>query len=288
MTDAISIGARSGGVCILNAATARRDTVFAAADAVGCGRYVPAQPATTTTLSIAMKAVGRTLYGKKRKQPISTRHIDGDSFECVRVVPSSDRNDYVHLFSARIDRDWNVKVLAHNHDQQSWTLDAALSSAVVTMRDFLPSPIVSQVAVKMLTSWKGVLLKDDGGVWFLADEHLDKYRTFAAGLRQNGSSPNFTLTTFPIDANPDTVAHVIQKVRDTVNEGVQQIMQDVLEAGGGMNDRSINVRLSRANKLLALVEQYQSLTGIAMPELTDAIEQCKQAVAVNRLLAASV
>jgi len=288
MTDAISIGARSGGVCILNAATARRDTVFAAADSVGCGRYVPAQPATTTTLSLAMKAVGDTLYGKKRKQPIGTRHIDGDSFECVRVVPGSDRNEYHHLFSASIDRQWNVTVLAHNHDQQSWTLDAALTSAVVTMRDYLPSPIVSQVAVKILTSWKGVLLKDDGGVWFLADEHLDKYRTFAAALRQVGRGPNFTLTTFPIDANPDTVAHVIQKVRDAVNEGVQQIMQDVMEAGGGMNDRSINVRLSRANKLLALVEQYQSLTGIAMPELTDAIEQCKQAVAVNRLLAASV
>ena len=288
MTDSITIGARSGGVCILNAAVARRDTVFAAADAVGCGKYVPKQPATTTTLAIAMKLVGRTLYGRRRKQPTGTRHIDGDSFECVRVVPMSDRNEYHHLFSASIDRQWNVKVLAHNHDQPSWQLEDALNSAVVEMRDFLPSPVVSQVAVKMLTAWKGVLLKDDGGVWFLADEHLDKYRTFAEGLRQGGRGPKFTLTTFPIDANPDTVGHVLQKVRDTVNEGVQKIMADVLEATGGMNDRSINVRLARANRLLALVEQYQSLTGIAMPELTDAIEQCKRAVAVNRLLAASV
>jgi hypothetical protein len=81
---------------------------------------------------------------------------------------------------------------------------------------------------------------------------------------------------------------VIQKVRDTVSQGVDEIMQDVMEATGGMNDRSVNVRLARANKLLALVEQYQSLTGIAMPELTDAIERCKQAVALNRLLAAAV
>jgi hypothetical protein len=288
MTDSISIGARSGGVCILNAASALRDTVFAAAEAVGCGKYVPKQPATTTTLSLAMRAVGATLYGKRRKQPIVARHIDGDAFECVRVVPGSDRNTYHHLFSASIDRQWNVTVLAHNHDAHSGTLESALSSAVVTMRDYLPSPVVSQVAVKILSSWKGVLLKDDGGVWFLADEHLDKYRTLAAGLRQDGRGPKFTLTTFPIDANPDTVAHVLQKVRDAVNEGVNQIMQDVLEASGGMNDRSISVRLSRANRLLALVEQYQSLTGIAMPELTDAIEQCKQAVTVNRLLAASV
>jgi hypothetical protein len=288
MTDSITIGARSGGVCILNAATALRETVFAAADSVGCGKYVPKQAATTTTLSLAMREVGNTLYGKRRKQPIVARHIDGDSFECVRVVAHGDRNEYHHLFSASIDKQWNVTVLAHNHDQQGYMLGQCLTNSVVRLRDYLPSPVVSQVAVNILTSWKGVLLKDDGGVWFLADEHLDKYRTLAAGLRRGGGGPNFTLTTFPIDANPDTVAHVIQKVRDTVSQGVDEIMQDVMEATGGMNDRSVNVRLARANKLLALVEQYQSLTGIAMPELTDAIERCKQAVALNRLLAAAV
>jgi len=144
------------------------------------------------------------------------------------------------------------------------------------------------VTVRMLMSWKAVSMAEGGGVWFLADDHIDKFRTFASRLRPNGVGPKFTVTTFDTAANPETVEEVLAKVRATVSDGVAEIMKDVCEATGGMNDRSINVRIARANKLLALVEQYQSLTGIAMPELTDAIEQCKHAVALNRLLAAAV
>lgn len=286
--NTIEIGARSGGICILNTAVALRQTVFDAADAVGLGKYVPQQPAATTALRLAMREVGIALYGKKRKQPIVPRHIDGDAFECCRVIPSGDRNDYMHLFSAAISKQWNVTVLAHDHSSVGYTVQPALEASVIRLRDYLPTTDVSKVAVRVLMAWKAMPLKSDGGVWFLADEHLDKYRTFASKLRVNGSGPDFRLTTFPIDANPDTVAHVLQKVRDTVDEGVRKIMDEVMEATGGMNDRSINVRLARANRLLALVEQYQSLTGISMPELTDAIERCKQAVALNRLLAAAV
>jgi hypothetical protein len=37
-----------------------------------------------------------------------------------------------------------------------------------------------------------------------------------------------------------------------------------------------------------MVNEYRQLMGVDMPELTDAIEQAKQAVAVHRLLSASV
>lgn len=287
-TNTLSVGARSGGICIINTTTALRQTVFDAADAVGCGKAVPQRPATTTTLRLAMPEIGNLLYGRRKKQPITARHIDATAFECVRVVAVGDRNEYQHLFSAEIDSDWNVKVLAHNHDRPSDSLHAALTHSVARLRDYLPAPIVGQVAVRILRLWKAVPMADGGGVWFIADNYLDKFRTFASGLRPNGAGPKFTLTTFDIQANPETVQEVLTKVRAAVTEGVTEIMKDVDEATGGMNDRSINVRIARANKLLALVEQYQSLTGIAMPELTDAIQQCKQAVALNRLLAASV
>lgn len=287
-SNTLTVGARSGGICILNTSVCLRQTVFDAADAVGCGRAVPQRPATTSTLRLAMPEIGNLLYGKRKKQPIIARHIDANAFECVRVVGVGDRNEYQHLFSAEIDAAWNVSILAHNHDRPSDSLHAALTHMVGRLRDYLPAAVVGQVAVRILTSWKAVPMADGGGVWFLADDHLDKFRTFAAGLRPNGTGPKFRLTTFDIAANPETVKDVLDKVRLTVRNGVQEIMDEVNEATGGMNDRSVNVRIGRANRLLALVEQYQSLTGIAMPELTDAIEQCKQAVALNRLLAAAV
>lgn len=285
----LTVGSRSGGICILNSRTALRDTVQRAADDVDRSKFVPEQPPTTTTLRLAMHGVGIGLFGKKRKQPITTRHIDDASFECVRVVPNGDRNEYHHLFSASIDKHWTVTVLAHNHDTNGPLVQPALNSAVVQLRDYLPAPIVSRIAVRILQSWKAMPMAEGGGVWFLSDNHLADYQRFASILRGNsGSGPLFTLTTFDIDANPETAGQVLGKVRDTVSAGVAEIMDDIANATDGFSERSIKVRLARANKLLAMVNEYRSLLGVDMPELTDAIEQAKQAVAVHRLLSASV
>lgn len=285
----LTVGSRSGGICILNSRTALRDTVQRAADDVDRSKFVPEQPPTTTTLRLAMHGVGVGLFGKKRKQPITTRHIDDASFECVRVVPNGDRNEYHHLFSASIDKHWNVTVLAHNHDSNGHLVQPALDSAVVQLRDYLPAPIVSRIAVRVLQSWKAMPMAEGGGVWFLPDDRLDEYRRFATILRgTDASGPLFTLTTFDIDANPETAGQVLDKVRDTVRSGVAEIMDDIANATDGFSERSIKVRLARANKLLAMVNEYRSLLGVDMPELTDAIEQAKQAVAVHRLLSASI
>jgi hypothetical protein len=61
-----------------------------------------------------------------------------------------------------------------------------------------------------------------------------------------------------------------------------------MDATGGMADRSINIRLNRADKFLDKVRLYEQVLGKPMPDLTAAIEQVKQAVAVNRLLAVAV
>jgi hypothetical protein len=284
----LSVGSRCGGICILNTRTALRDTLQRAADAVDASKFVPTQPPVTTTLRLAMHGVGIGLFGKRRKQPISSRHIDGNDFECVRVVPNGDRNEYHHLFSATIDKNWAVTVLAHNHDANSAFVEPALQSAVVQLRDYLPAPIVSRTAVRILQSWKAVPMAEGGGVWFLGESHLDKYRRFADILRDDGRGPLFTLTTFDIDANPETAGDVLSKVRETVKAGVAEIMDDIANATDGFSERSIKVRLGRANRLLSMVNEYRQLMGVDMPELTDAIEQAKQAVAVHRLLSASV
>lgn len=285
----LTVGSKSGGICILNTRTVLRDQLQAAADDVGCSKMVPQRPPTTTTLRLAMHGVGIGLFGKRRKQPIAIKHIDGDAFECVRVVPNGDRNEYHHLFSASIDKQWAVTVLAHNHDANGYLVQPALDNAVVQLRDYLPAPIVSRVSVRVMQSWKAMPMADGGGVWFVGEDHLDKYQRFASILRgSNGTGPLFTLTTFAIDANPETAGQVLDKVRETVRSGVAEIMDDVSNATDGFSERSIKVRLARANRLLATVNEYRSLMGVDMPELIDAIEQAKQAVAVHRLLSASV
>lgn len=285
----LTIGAGLGGICLLNTKTALRQRVYDAADSVGCGKFVPAQPARTTVLRECMKQVADDKYGRMRKKPITVRQIDDtSSFEAVRVVPGQTKNDYQFLYSATIDQNWGVSILEYTTDGPvGYSLLAPLDQSVATMRDYLPGPVISQVVVKMLRRWGATSLKDDGGAWFLCGQHLDDYRAFASQVRGNGDGPKFTVTQFEIASDPDTVAHVLDCLHNEITAGLKEIMDDVLEATGGMADRSIACRVEKANKFLSKVQQYESLLGRPLPELTDAIEQTKNAVAVNRLLATS-
>lgn len=288
--DTLTIGAGLGGLCLLNTSPCLRDTTHAAADSVGYGRLVPARPPRTSILRAAMEDVAAMLYGKRRKQPIRV-HLTADqnAFEAVRVVTRSVKNEYQFLFSASIDENWGVTVLDNDYISNNVSrggIEHHLEREVLNKRDYLPASTVGQIVVKMLKDWKALPLLDNGGAWFLPGPRIDDYRTFASGVA--GAGPRFNITTFEIASDPDTVMHVLDRLHAEVTEGINEIMADVLEASGGMADRSINVRLDRANVFLSKVRHYESILGKPLPDLTDAIEQVKQAVAVNRLLAAAV
>jgi len=286
----LTIGAGLGGICILNTRKVERARLYDAAEAVGCGRFVPAMPARTTVLREAVKRVADVLCVKRRKQPIVSRQLDDpSSFEARRTIPGAAENDYQFLFSANIDVNWGVSVLKTNGTTNTASLEHHLSQKVIAMRDYLPSSVVGQVVVKMLRHWRATPLKDDGGVWFLLGQTLEDFRTFAGiVLGPAADGPRFTVHQVEIASDPDTVMHVLDRLGAEVQAGLTEIMDEVMEAAGGMADRSISIRLNRADRFLEKVRVYEQVLGKPMPDLTAAIEQVKQAVAVNRLLAASV
>lgn len=291
MNATLTIGAGLGGICILSTKSALRMDVFEAAVQAGIERFVPARPPMTTILRDSMKIVGESLFGRRRKQPISVRRLDAPSeFECVRVVtqPGTLKNRYDFLFSATI-HEWQPRILSMMGGGPTMAgLSDELGQAVAYRRLYLPGPIVSQVVTRGLKSWGALSMSEHGGVWFLDGQFLPQYRAFANHLRGNGTGPKFTVHQVEIASDPDTVAHVLDLLGAEVSEGVQSIMDDVMNAQGGMSDRSVNIRIERANTFLSKVQQYESLLGRPLPELVAAIEQAKQAVAVNRLLSAAV
>jgi hypothetical protein len=287
----LTIGSGLGGIAILNTKTVNRDRLYWAADNVNCGQFVPAQPARTTVLRDCMKDVADSLYGRIRRQPNVVRQLDDPaSFEVVRVVPGQSQNEYRFLFSALIGTNWDVGILEYDSaGPRGSQVLASLDPAVVQQRDYLPSSVVGQVAVKMLRHWKATPLKDDGGVWFMLGQTLEDFRTFASLLLgPHADGPRFTVHQVEIASDPDTVMHVLDRLGSEVQAGLAEIMTDVMEATGGMADRSINVRINRADRFLEKVRLYEQVLGRPLPELTSAIDQVKQAVAVNRLLAAAV
>lgn len=281
-----SIGHGLGGLVYWNSKRCPRERMREACARAACERFVPAVPPQSTALRDCVLECARVHFGRKRRQPIIVRELqDHGSFQAVRVVPGATENQYQHLFSARYSNpeQWQVRLVGTSG---LYDLETALQRAVLDARDYLPSAVVSQIMVRMLRKWEATLLKDDGGLWFLPGVHLHEYRVVAEWLM--GFGPRFHVTQFEVASDPSTVDHVLSKLRVEVTEGIDEIMQDVLTAEGGMQDRSIRIRQAKADAFLAKVRNYESFTSRTLSDLTEAIGRAQQALAVNKLLSAAV
>jgi len=286
----LTIGSGLGALAFWNTKSTLRMRVQAAAEQAGIERFVPSQPAPTTVLRESLLDVAKRLCGRLRKHPFICRQLaDANAFEVRQVVPQRERNDYRFCFSAEIGADWRANVLNTGDDMPPWsTIHDLLHQTITQRRDYLPAAVVSDVMVRGLQSWRATRLKDDGGVWFLPGGCIERYRAFASVIYGSEDGPRFCCTTFEIASDPDTVRHILDSLRAEVTSGVQDIMDDVLQAEGGMQDRSLRLRIERANGYLAKVREYEALTGETLADLSGAIEQAKQALALNRLLSVAV
>lgn len=286
----LTIGAGLGGLAFWNTKPTLRMRVQAAAEQAGIERFVPIEPSPTAVLRESMLDTAKRLCGRVRRHPFMVRRLaDTHAFEVRQVHPQKQQNDYHFCFSATITNAWKIDLLqVGDHMPTSFALYDDLCQTVNHRRDYLAAPVVSDVMVRALHSWGATRLKDDGGVWFLPGEHISRYRAFSSAIYGADDGPRFCCTTFEIGYDPDTVSHVLDSLRAEVTAGVREIMDDVLEADGGLQDRSIRLRIERANGYLRKVGQYESITGQTLADLTGAIEQAKQALALNKLLAVAV
>ena len=286
----LTIGAGLGGLAFWNTKTTLRMRVQAAAEQAGIERFVPVQPSPTAVLREAMLDSAKRLCGSIRRHPFMVRRLaDSNAFEVRQVHPKKEQNDYHFCFSATITTSWQLDLLHIGYDMPlSYSIRDALQRTLDHKRDYLPAPNVSEVMVRALHSWGATRLKDDGGVWFLPGEFVERYRAFSNAIYGNDDGPRFCCTTFEIGSDPDTVGHVLDSLRAEVTAGVKEIMDDVLAAEGGMQDRSIRLRVERANGYLQRVAKYEAITGQTLADLSGAVEQTKQALALNRLLSAAV
>ena len=286
----LTIGAELGGLVFWNTKTTLRAHVQTAAERAGIGHFVPAQPSPTAVLRDGMLDTAKRLCGRLRRHPFMVRRLaDTRAFEVRQIHPHHQRNDYHFCFSATITEAWDISLLQTGDFMPATDrLYDDLLRTVTHRRDYLAAPAVSDVMVRGLQSWGATRLKDDGGVWFLPGDRVSRYRAFASAIDDAGEGPRFCCTTFEIGADPDTVGHVLDSLRAEVTTGIEEIMQDVLAADGGMQDRSIRLRMGRADAYLKKVSLYEKLTGETLADLSGAVQQAKQALALNQLLSAAV
>lgn len=293
----ITIDNNSGGLAFWSSIEdCHHNHVLAAAQAAGIEKFVPAQTPPSTALRTAMEDVARQLFGRRRHEPLSIVQTSQPcTFECVRIVRGNTDNEHRFLFSASVDSAGVVTVLrpsgTHIDDDTRTVYVPLLSSdlqhAVHKQLTILPGPTVTRVLASGLSSWGCQSLHDRGGLWFLPSHRVAAYEAWSEVFRQN-TSCRFVLARLDVSHNPAFVEHLANEVRADVLSGIHEITQDMLNAQGGMQDRSIRLRMEKAQEFLRKIEQYEAITDVTMQDMRDAIEKTKQALSIQKLMAAAV
>lgn len=293
----ITIDEKSGGMAFWSGITdVSRDTVHAAAAAIGIEKYVPEAPPASTALYESMEKYIAERFGKVKHQPLRVlRTQQPRTFEAVRCLRGDDKNEHKFLFSATVQDDGSISVLATNglHEVRDngcavseYILHSDVQELVRTQLTILPGPYVTGILCKGLKRWGCQALNDRGGLWFLPQEIVPLYRTWAEHLYPTGC--RFTHCEVTVSHNPEFVEHLLDNLREEVVQGLNDITNDMMSADGGMQDRSIRIRLAKAEAFLAKIAKYEGITGVTLDDLRTVAEQTKQALAVQKLLAASV
>jgi hypothetical protein len=273
-----------------------RMEVLTAATAAGIERHVPATPPLSTALRDAMENIAVHYFGKRKHEPLQIlQTAKPRTFECVRCVRGTDRNDHVFLFTAEVNANDMVDVV--NANRGHYVMDDAsghccnvghlldgLREEFDNQITMLPAATVTRVLALGMRDWNGQCLKDRGGLWFLPASCIESYRAWCDALQHTGCV--FTYAQITMSKNPAFVGHLLDEVRDEVLAGVREIQEDMLN-GSTSQDRSIRLRMQRSEEFLAKVKAYEDITGRTMQDIRDCVEGVKNALGMQKLLAVS-
>lgn len=294
----ITIDSNTGGLAFWSSVEdTSRATVMAAAEAAGIKRFIPERPPVSTALRTAMEDYAKDVFGRRRHEPIQIlQTAQARTFECVRCIRGETQNEHRFLFSASVNDQGHVFEVSTNDgyyvtdgSNSVHQVDVVrhLQSRVDTQLTILPGVIVTQSLAKALRSWNCQCLNDRGGLWFLPSSRVAAYRAWAEVFTKN-TRCQFVLAEVEVSHNPDFIDHLIGEVRGEVIAGLAEITQDMLNATGGMMDRSIRLRMDKAEEFLRKIEQYEAITSVTMNDMRDAVQKTKQALALQKLVASAV
>jgi hypothetical protein len=213
--------------------------------------------------------------------------------EVIASTKGDKRNQHQFLFSigalstggvGLLDVDSTAcPIIAANYSQ----VEAAANGLWTEQVKFLPAKDLTDALVSLVKHSKGVLLKESGGVYFVADEYLHWYRGIGTDLAPLG--PSLSSATFGVTSNKALFKQVIDAVIEEVKIEVAAMQQEIADLHSNQKNQRANGEKRRMEQLCELeakwayYAKYAGDNGIQMPNLQPAIDACRQAIAAAAL-----
>lgn len=259
-----------------------RSTALAACQAIGIKRPFRPAPSRGWALQVAMRAAGETVCPKKPNLQVRPLQQPGQ-YEVVSVWRGLDRNVETFLFSCGFDGDTVTLIADYAFALLPATpvdLRDAVQQQFDEIRQYLSASQVLRLVARTVRHLRGVQLKGVN-VHYLPPQAVDVFETWraAAGV---GS---YHLTRFPISTDPETVKNVLDSLTAEVAEAAEQMMAKV--AAGDLTQRQAKAISVEAGKLVAKINQYESLLQTPLAGLRDQVDAANTAASVGALLGVS-
>jgi len=213
--------------------------------------------------------------------------------EVIAQHKGDKRNQHQFLFSIGATKTGGVSILDVDPATCPFVaselaqVEAAANGIWSEQVKFLPAKDLTDALVTLVKHSKGVLLKESGGVYFVADEYLHWYRGIGTDLAPLG--PSLSSATFGVTSNKALFKQVIDAVVEEIKVEVAAMQQEIADLFANKKNQRVNGEKRRMEQLCELESKwayyakYAGDNGIQMPNLQPAIDACRQAIAAAAL-----
>lgn len=170
-------------------------------------------------------------------------------------------------------------------------LEHDLRNAYASRRTTLDGGEVTGWIKSLLLSLRAILLREDGGVWFVPHTTLPQWHTMADVITAATRTSLHEMTTvFLGDGADRTVGTILSAIKREAEEAVAKTMNEIAEAsakGKPLGANALASREKRCRDLASKVASYEDLLGTELPEIQERIEGLRAACVTANMVASS-
>lgn len=250
----------------------------------------------TSTVAAALR---ETLSGfieaakiKVRGSPVVINPLREDikGFEAVRQDRGDTENFHDFVISV-VEQNGEVKIAKHNSqyvpqaDLIKDQLEEKMTEVFQAQLDWIPTPMATSTLARVIQAMGGIVCRRAGGIYFLPEKSAGVFGQLADAVDAAEGGLSVTITVFPLNPGERSYRLVLESIRKEVADGLTEIEQALLGLGDRKQreDGKAN-RLNALDAMKAKLTQYESLLGVTMQDMHDAVEKVKAAVAARNVM----
>lgn len=234
------------------------------------------------------KAVVTACSLSQRKCPVKPDSLSrtGVGVEFYQTFKGDRQNQREFLFSLAVDDKNTVFVLnvgVHPNVQKFFSdpqANAVLNQMYQSHLQYMPSRDVTDALVSLITSNKGVPLKDNGGVYFVPEDAVPTVDAVFHDMNRAGC--RCTLLKQDLRNNPELCKQVLEATNENLVEEcgkMNEVMQDILDNGKSPRANGMATRMQQLAQFAELAAYYEQQFGVNLQAAREALSKSYELIA---------